>query len=218
MQIETAKPGVIHIHYDNVEFSSEPTHDEAMEISSRIRSKVFHIDCNSEGMPKFAYMVGRHGHAFCPVLSLYSPDKGFVFTEQQLFALEFNGKTTFNEVSNRARQLNLPMLLAYRRFLSTEAHERFCVCFLLDAPVCTEEGAWAIRIMLRTIFPESDVSDVDLNKVYLGGNYSIFCNKDTPTFTGKMLYDACCQLQGGGIPSPDYCRINDAIDDSTCFC
>jgi len=200
MCIETMKPKIIDVYCDKIKFDSEPTQDEAREISERIHSNVFRIDCNSAGMPKFAYIVGRHGHSFCPVLSLYDPDTGFTFGEQQIFPLEFNGTTTFKEAANRAEQHHLPMLFAYRRFLSTQAHERFCVSFLLDTPVQTREGAWGVRAMLRTIFPESEMDDADLNKVFFGGNYSIFCNEAIPTITCEMLYKVCCQIQSNIAP------------------
>jgi len=218
MNIELTRPDLICVHCDKIKFVSEPTKEEALEIGSRIRfQNIFHINCKSEGMPKFVYTVGKHGRAFYPVFSLYNPEMGFAFGEQQLFVLEFNGTTTFKEIASRAKQLHLPMLFAYRRFASTETHERFCVSFLLDTPIQSREGAWGVRILLRTIFPESEVSDTDLNKVYLGGDYSIFCDKSIPTITSEMLYNAYCQIQNRNESPKPYCTVSDNHDNPTYF-
>jgi len=159
-------------------------------------------------MSRLAYTVGKGGHAFCP--AFFIPDKQLVFMEQMLFVLEFNGTITFKEVANRARQLHLPMLFAYRRFASTVNHERFCVSFLLDSPVPSEEAAWGVRVLLRIVFPESEMSDVDTHKIYFGGDYSIFCDKSVPLITTKMLYNLCCQIQSNQNPprpGVDYCAL-----------
>jgi len=201
------------VYCDRCELSAEPTPQEAAQISERIMSSLYRIQCDPEGMSKFTYIVGRHGHAFCPTLFLCDPDKGLVFGEQRLFALDFNGTITFTDVTKRAEEYQLPILFAYRKFLSTKECERFCICFLLDRPVQMNTAAWAIRVLLRSIFPESEASDVDLMKVYIGGSYSIFCNKNIPTITTEMLYEASCKYQNQDSSlTAGYCRLDGHIE------
>ena len=199
------------VYCDRSELSAEPIPQEAAKISERILSDQYRIQCDPDGMSRFTYIVGRHGHAFCPALFLCDPETGLVFGEQRLFVLEFCGTTTFSNVTQRAEEYQLPILFAYRKFLSTKECERFCICFLLDRPAQTSAEAWAIRVLLRSIFPESEMSDVDLMKVYIGGNYSIFCNKSIPTITTEMLYEASCKYQNqdhaGGLPM-GHCRLD----------
>lgn len=199
------------VYCDRCELSAEPTPQETVQISERIMSNMYHIRCNPDDVSKFAYFIGRRGHAFCPALFLCNPDMELAFGEQQLFVLEFNGAVTFKDVTRRAGEYQLPILFAYRRFMSTIECERFCICFLLDQPVQTNMEAWAVRVLLRSIFPESEESDVDLMKVYIGGNYSIFCSKSIQTITTEMLYEASCKCQKqdfSGNLTTGYCRLS----------
>jgi len=205
------------VYCDRYELSAEPTPQEIAQISERIMSNLYHIQRDPESMSKFTYIVGRHGHAFCPSLFLCDPDQGLVFGEQQLFVLEFNGTIAFKDVTSRAEKYQLPILFAYRKFLSTAECERFCICFLLDRPIQSNMEAWAIRALLRSIFPESEASDVDLMKVYIGGDYSIFCNKSIPTISSEMLYEASCKHQNQNSSdgmTTEYCRLDCNMDNT----
>jgi len=204
---------VLSVYCDRFELSDEPAPQETAQIGERIMSALYHIQCDSDGLSKFTYIVGRHGHSFCPALFLCDSGQGLVFGEQRLFALEFNGTTTFKDITGRAEEYRLPILLAYRKFLSTKECERFCICFLLDRPAQSKGEAWGIRVLLRSIFPESEPSDTDLMKVYIGGNYSIFSNNSIRTITTEMLYEASCKYQNqDSCLTAGYCRLDGHIE------
>lgn len=125
--------------------------------------------------PRLANAI-RHGYSFqCGVGTWGS--NGFVFEQQQLFALDFDNDNekkphvNGHEIMERCKELELwPPLLIYSTFRNTETHQRFRVVFWEDEPITDEDEAKEMIEFLHEEFPECDHACSDSTRIFFGSN------------------------------------------------
>lgn len=118
---------------------------------------------------QFADLIGNKGHAFVPahLVGGYTSD---CCTEQQVFALDFDGGITIETVEKRCEELSLPIsMIYYTLSYIDETKERFRLLFVTSSPIKEAIIVKAIINMLLWIFPEADRACRDLTRVFLGG-------------------------------------------------
>ena len=106
----------IKFSYDGQSFQSKPSGDEIWRINNRIARSVQKLDRN--GLMETVTKIGSMGHTFSPATFKNGKRNKDNFEQQQLFALDFDNKAsqkklTFDEVKERARQFEMPILFAY---------------------------------------------------------------------------------------------------------
>lgn len=98
-----------------------------------------------------------------------SPD---TWEAQQLFFVDVDNERgralPFIDAVGRASALNLPLLLSYESFSSTEERERYRLVFCFNEPVRDRGEAERIARGLRGTYPERDRSTTQLNRFFFG--------------------------------------------------
>lgn len=156
----------IKLSFDNEQFSSKPTDVHAAYISNRIGRSVKEL--HPRDLLATARDISLDGHTFCPATFRDGKRSKETFEQQQLFALDFDGGISFEQVQKHARDYKLPICFAYDTF--GNAQDKFRVVFLNDVPVTDRIVAEAMLRGLGTIFPEADSSCwKDVSKMYYGG-------------------------------------------------
>lgn len=120
-----------------------------------------------------AKLVGNQGHAFIPA-HLVGGIKAENGTAMQLFALDFDGGVTFEQIWERCGKLGLAISFAYHTFSSTPEHEKFRIVFAHETVI---EDLYIIKIalaMLMKIFPECDPACKNVDRMFLGGKELLY--------------------------------------------
>ena len=155
------------VSFDNQTFLSKPSADNARLISNRIGRSVKKF--GSANIRAFALDVSLDGHTFCPATFKDGKRNKENFEQQQLFALDFDGGISFEEVKKRADHYDLPILFAYET-LSSKDRDKYRVVLMNDVPITDRKVAETMSMGLGTIFPEADSSCYkDVSKMYYGG-------------------------------------------------
>lgn len=181
----------IKISYDQQSFQSKPSGGEIGFISNRIGRSVQELD--RDELQRVVTRIGSRGCTFSPATFKNGKRSKDNFEQQQLFALDFdnkdpNKKLTFNEVKERARHYELPILFAYDTLSSTE-HDKFRVVFLNDAPVTDRRVAEAMQLAMGEIFPEADPSCYrDVSKLYFGGKEVLYHDNKLPEINVESIF------------------------------
>ncbi len=98
---------MINVKIDNKGYNKKPS--EFGLISNRL------TNCEAECIEwsRFCDLVGNKGHAFLTSDFHSGKRNRENFKSQQIFALDFDGTASFNEVSKVAERYGLPIALAY---------------------------------------------------------------------------------------------------------
>ena len=134
---------------------------------------------------QFAELAGNQGHAF---MSGHL-EGGFTSdccNEQQVFALDFDGGITVEDVKKRCETLSLPITMIYYTLSYIEGtEERFRMILVTQLPIRDHFVIKAVMCMLLWIFPEADRACKDLARIFLGGK-KLVCFDETARVT--MMY------------------------------
>ena len=169
---------------DPVGYGSKPQKYEIANISSRIANNVKHL--NVENIKAFAEDVGQHGNSFTPATFKNGIRKVDSFEQMQLLALDFDNGVTFDEVSEKAKEYDLPILFAYETLTSTNQN-KFRVAFLNNSPIEDRKLAELNQHALMEIFPEADKSCKDVSRMYFGGKKLMYFDETLPTVDTELL-------------------------------
>ncbi|MCL2052854.1 MAG: hypothetical protein FWG90_00210 [Oscillospiraceae bacterium] len=166
--------------------SVKPDSSTAGQISNRIGKNIQSV--SQDNIKQFVQMVGKEGYTFCPATFNEGERNKANFNQQQLFALDFDGGVTFEEVKDRSERYNLPMLFAYETLIG-ENGNKFRAVFLNDAPISDRKVTEAILKSFETMFPEADKSCIkDTAKMYYGGKRLIHFDESMPEIAVDLLF------------------------------
>lgn len=134
-----------------------------------------------------ANLIGNKGHAFLPG-HLVNGKKASNCMGMQIFALDFDDGTTFVEIQEKCRLLQLPISFAYHTFSSSDQKERFRVVFVHETLIDDQFIIKLTMQMFHHIFRKSDKSCTNMDRLFLGGKKLIFCNKNATFALVQLLY------------------------------
>lgn len=135
---------------------------------------------------KLADLVGNQGHAIIPG-HLVEGIGAKNCTAMQLFALDFDHGSSFQEIKRKCDFWGLPIAFAYHTYSSSQKEERFRVVFAYETLI---EDRFVIEIalaMLHKIFPEGNPSCKNPDRLFLGGKELIYVNEDARLALVQLL-------------------------------
>lgn len=166
---------LVKVSIDDVGYTEKPKEQEEIKkLNNRIGAKEQWLEFS-----KFADMVGSKGHTFCPAIfesdGNYAPRRKSNFSEQQIFALDFDGEITYEEVLQRTLKYNIPPAFIYKTLSCDDVEiNKFRVVWIADFIINDVEVDEGIIKLLMTIFPETDKSCKDCCRMFFGGKGIIY--------------------------------------------
>lgn len=124
-----------------------------------------------------ADLVGNKGFSMVPG-HLMGGMKSSNCTEMQLFALDFDHGVSYPDIKKKCDQMMLPISFAYHTFSSSVSKERFRIVFAYECVLRDLYVINVIKSILRKIFPESDQSCHNLDRIFLGGKDLIYVDEN----------------------------------------
>lgn len=183
----------IKISYDSCGNRSKPNSYNTRSIKERVAEKIHRL--NQSKLKSFVTRVGKEGCTFSPATFKTTFEDIRInrenFLQMQLFALDFNGKISFDEVMSRAKQYGLSVLFAYETF-SSKNQDRFRVTFLNDVSIKYAKVAEIMLSALLTIFPEADSRSKDVTQIYFGGKQLLYFNESAQMINIELLFRNMC--------------------------
>ena len=209
-----------YLHIDKTSFNKKPVGGEIGGIRSRLDEN--HSQTSLQEI-EFAELVEliRTGHTIQPC-NVYSerkqltnadgslkfkkggsPERGTTYTYkgQQIFFLDIDNET--EDVFDRERigtvlsENGLCAAIVYHTFSSTQEHEKFRVCILLDASVADETERNKIIHTLMKLFGQAiDTSCTDKPRMFFGSPNDIIWEDESCTCSKEAilkLYDDLCK-------------------------
>ena len=180
------------VSLDTYSYSSKPSTVTASYIADRIAGhiKIF----NKDNINRFINLVAKKGLTFCPATFKNGKDdfsegkkRKENFEQIQLFALDFDGGISFEEVKDRAGYYDLPILFAYETFTSRD-QQKFRIVFLNDVSITDVRVAKLVLKVLITIFPEADRQSKSVVQMYYGSNKGLlFFDESLPQVNIESL-------------------------------
>ena len=150
------------ICYDKYSYEEKP--------SSKAIKKITNIIAKNEikvSIEELKYLI-LDGHTWCTTTFINGKKLQDEMKSQQLFALDFDGGISKDEVLARAEKYNLPIVLLYETLSSTDWN-RFRAVFAHHEPVMNKQLAKLIQLCIYEMFPEADYSSKDFTKLYFPG-------------------------------------------------
>lgn len=156
--------------------SAKPQGPEIAAVSKRLGAGGGKTDA-----PKLARAISA-GKAFLPSMhdGKRSPD---TWQAQQLFCIDVDNDPDmkargysylpFTDAVVRAWSFDLPLLLTYESFSSTEECERYRLLFALEEPTMDKAEAQSFADGLLAAFPEADQTSNQLNRLFFGTNKEV---------------------------------------------
>jgi len=167
------------------EFNRKPTGAETGVLSQIIGEN--HAPIKYAELKFLVKAIGSRGCTFTTATFKNRKRNKENFEQQQLFALDFDGGISFEEIQNRAKDYNLPILFAYDTFRSKN-HNRFRIVFLNDVSVHDPKVAETMLKGLHTIFPEADPACKDISRMYFGGKELLYFDASLPEINIADLF------------------------------
>lgn len=149
------------VRIDNRGFDKKPTNIEIIKINKRLSENAA-VCVNWD---EFCSLVGEKGHSFC--VSDFSGNirrKEF-FSSQQIFALDFDGGITYEEIISRMKKLRIPIALSYETF-SSKNLDKFRIVLLHDSIITDIHISELITDVLLYLFPEADSHCRDVSRIF----------------------------------------------------
>ncbi len=154
----------IQLSLDYEMFKEKPGKEQAAAITRRLGNERQEMEPS-----QIAMAVGNQGRTFCPAVFSGGSRKADMFVEMQLFALDFDGGISYEEVRETAARYGLPVCFSYYTFSAGPGKEKFRVCFLHKCRVKDRRAAKIIIEMLMRIFRGCDRSCSDVSRMFFGG-------------------------------------------------
>lgn len=154
--------------------SKEEDKEEFKQINNRIGGKMKVMD-----YLQFIDIVGNKGHTFCPAIfekqGNYAPRRKSTFLQQHIFALDFDGGITFEEVLQRAYTYNIPPTFIYKTLSCSDTEiNKFRVIWIADFVANSVKFAESIVKMMMIIYPEADKACKDCCRLFFGGKGVVY--------------------------------------------
>ncbi|MCD8098627.1 MAG: site-specific integrase [Lachnospiraceae bacterium] len=114
----------VRVSIDNVSYERKPEKQEIVGAKRRACDNWQEMELET-----IADLVGNQGHAFIPA-HLVGGIKAENCIGMQLFALDFDGGVSFEQIRGKCDGLGLPIAFAYHTFSSTQEYEKFRIVFV----------------------------------------------------------------------------------------
>ena len=160
----------VQVGVDHVGYNKKPNKYGIIDTKIRVAKRWMSIEVS-----ELAKMASC-GYAFLPG-HLLNGNKSGNCVGMQVFGLDFDNGISFIEIQKRCKQFNLPISFAYSTFNSSDKQERFRVIFVHETLI---EDQFIIKLtvqMFHKIFPESDKSCTNMDRLFLGGKKLIYCDE-----------------------------------------
>jgi len=175
----------IELSMDIMPYKSKPSGSEIGEISNRIAKRKTTINTPNE-IKEIVKLISRQGYTFCPATFRNGKRNQDNFKQMQLIALDFDSGISLNEVLDRSKEYNLPVLFAYETLTSVNQN-KFRVVFQNDTPIIDKRLANITLNALMTIFPEADKTCEDIAKMFFGGKNLLYFDGSLPAINTETL-------------------------------
>ncbi len=155
-----------------------------------------------------ADLVGNHGHAIIPG-HLVGGIGAKNCTAMQVFALDFDHGSSFQEIKRKCDSLELPIAFAYHTYSSFEKEERFRVVFVHETLIEDEFVIKIVLAMLHKIFPEGDSACKNPDRLFLGGKELIYVDENARLALVQLLipfYEAMSRGESRKRNIYNFCR------------
>ena len=159
----------IKVHIDPKGYDEKPSGKEIGGIKSRLQKD------NSPSLVTLEELVRKieNGHAISPGIMGGMSAKDWM--EQQLFLVDIDNEEEGPQLNIKdakaiCRDNNLPLAFYYQTFSHAKEHPKFRLAFVMDKPVTDENMRKYIMETLVNLFPQSDKSCVNADRIFHGTN------------------------------------------------
>ena len=185
--------------YYNKKFANKPQGYEIAEVQNNLIKTDISIENLANGL--------SHGTTFKP--ALLNGRKSSDWTQQQLFALDFDHDTTIEEQLNKCKKLKIYPCFGYTSFSHTEQEHHFRLVFCTDKIITDIETRNKLQNTLISIFDKSDNVTKDCTRIFFGGK-NLICKDfdkriDAQQIIEKYYYELPCQKSDNPI-EPKTCK------------
>lgn len=179
----------ISVNMDTIGYDSKPFPSDMPSIINRLMKNKVEI-----GIDEFAQLVGNYGYAFSPAVFDNIQRCIEAFKQIQIFALDFDGGVSYQEVKRKAESIGVPITFAYHTYGSSPGSEMFRVVFVHNTPIKDSTIASLTYDMLAMQFPGCDRLAANISRCFFGGKGLIEYNRGA-TFNRVDLMFAHSQLK-----------------------
>ena len=163
--------------YYNKQYNSKPDSNETKKIQKLLHKTEIDIKELAFGL--------SHGATFKP--ALLNGTKSVDWTQQQLFALDFDHDTTIQKELDRCKELNILPCFGYTSFRHTEQEHHFRLIFCTDKVITDRQQRDNLQKTLIAIF-HSDKVTYDCTRLFYGGK-SLICDTYDNRINAKQVID-----------------------------
>ena len=187
MNLENIKVGENQMNvkcmYYNKKFANKPQGYEIAEVQNNLIKTDISIENLANGL--------SHGATFKP--ALLNGRKSSDWTQQQLFALDFDHDTTIEEQLNKCKELEIYPCFGYTSFSHTEQEHHFRLVFCTDKIITDIETRNKLQNTLISIFDKSDNVTKDCTRIFFGGK-SLICDSYNNRINAQQIIDKYYKL------------------------
>ena len=178
------------ITLDNTRQAHKPNKNDIPTISNRLI-----VITGLTVSELFTYLTQPYSYTWCPSL-FNGRRKNDNWLGQMVFALDFDGGITPDEVIKQFQDFGITPNIIYCSFSDTPELRKFRIILLVDTIVADYEQALAIRKGLIDTFPQSDKSCKDAARMFFGGKNGEILNSE-PIPLEKIVEFICINLISG---------------------
>lgn len=182
--------------YYEKQYNSKPDSNETKKIQKLLHKTEIDIKELAFGL--------SHGATFKP--ALLNGTKSKDWTQQQLFALDFDHDTTIQKELDRCKELNILPCFGYTSFRHSEQEHHFRLIFCTDTIITDRQQRDNLQKTLIAIF-HSDKVTYDCTRLFYGGKLLI-CDSYDNRINAKQIIDKYYKL-----PCPN---SDNPIEPKTC--
>lgn len=159
----------VKVHIDRRGYGEKPTGKELGGIKARLQKST------SPSLVTLEELIQKieTGHSISPGImrGMSAAD----WQEQQLFLIDIDNEETTPMLTIKGakeicRENHLPLAFYYQTFSHTKEHPKFRLGFVMDKPVTNEKDRHQIMETLVSLFPQSDKSCVNADRIFHGTN------------------------------------------------
>lgn len=186
--------------YYNKKFANKPQGYEIAEVQNNLIKTDISIENLANGL--------SHGATFKP--ALLNGRKSSDWTQQQLFALDFDHDTTIEEQLNKCKELEIHPCFGYTSFSHTEQEHHFRLVFCTDKIITDIETRNKLQNTLISLFDKSDNVTKDCTRIFFGGK-SLICDSYNNRINAQQIIDKYYKESstlGSSIVTPKPCKKN----------
>lgn len=183
--------------YYEKQYNSKPDSNETKKIQKSLHKTEIDIKELAFGL--------SHGATFKP--ALLNGTKSIDWTQQQLFALDFDHDTTIQKELDRCKEYNILPCFGYTSFRHSEQEHHFRLIFCTDTVITDRQQRDNLQKTLIVIF-HSDKVTYDCTRLFYGGK-SLICNTYDNRINAKQIIDKYWKegLQfSAKVPQPKTCK------------